>query len=118
MRVAFVLIVVGLSSLLAACVVTGWNPDVSNGYKAIQAYQKSEVVGHTDVVQRKKDVFDCGVLNYNEGNLDGAAQYPGMTVQQVMERRVNIDNCMKSKGYIIRSPIDCTNKGRPTGFCN
>lgn len=118
MRASFLLIAVGTSFLLTACVVSGWNPDTSNGYKAIQAYQKSEAVGHTDVVQRKKDAFDCGVLNYNEGSLDGAAQYPGMTIPQVIERRIRIDNCMKSKGYVIRSAINCTNRGRPTGLCN
>ncbi|TDB28234.1 hypothetical protein ATCM_11525 [Stenotrophomonas sp. ATCM1_4] len=104
--------------LLTACVVGGWNADTSNGYKVIQAYQKEGAIGHTDANQRRKDALDCGVLNYNEGSLDGSVQYPGMTIQQVMERRVRIDNCMKSKGYIIDDPVNCTSKGRPTGFCN
>lgn len=118
MKYLFRLIAFGLNFFLAACVVTGWNPDVSNGYKAIQAYQKRETIGHTDAIRRRQDAFDCGVINYNGGSLDGNALYPGMTDQQVTLRRVRIDNCMKSKGYIIDDPVNCTNKGRSTGFCN
>ncbi|TDB28233.1 hypothetical protein ATCM_11520 [Stenotrophomonas sp. ATCM1_4] len=118
MRILVALVSVGLGFSLTACVVSRWNPDVYNGYKAIQAYQKIETIGRTDSIQRKRDAFECGVMNYNEGNLDGNVVYPGMTTQQVMERRIRIGNCMKSKGYAIRSPEDCTNRGRPTGFCN
>ncbi|WOE32908.1 MULTISPECIES: hypothetical protein [unclassified Acinetobacter] len=108
--------------LLASCipirVVPKYNPDTYNGYKVIQAYQKKESIGHTDVEQRKRDVFECGVRNYNAGNLDLSAQFPDMKDEDIIPRRISIDNCMKKKGYIISNYESCTLKGKPTGFCN
>lgn len=89
-----------------------------NDYKVIQAYQKKESIGYTDIEQRKKDVLECGVRNYNGGNLDLSAQFPDMKNEDIIPRRVSIDNCMEKKGYIIHSYTHCTLKGKPTGFCN
>lgn len=89
-----------------------------NDYTAIQAYQKKESIGHTDVEQRKKDVLECGVRNYNGGNLDGNTRYPGMVSEDVTPRRISIYNCMEKKGYIIHSYTYCMNQGKSTGFCN
>lgn len=89
-----------------------------NDYKAIQAYQKRETIGHTDVEQRKKDALSCGVINYNDGNLDVNAQYPDMIDEDVTPRRLRIYACMENKGYIIHSPEKCIYKGKPSGFCN
>ena len=111
----FITLLVGT---LSACVVPGYNPDLYNGYKVIQSYQKKDTIGHTDPVQRKKDVFSCGVKNYMDGNLDLSVSYPGMTTDQVIARRIRIDDCIESKGYIYYGPSGCTNKGKPTGLCN
>ena len=59
-----------------------------NNYKVIQAYQKKYSIGHTDVEQRKKDVFACRVKNYNGGNLDGNVLYPDMTDEEGKPRRI------------------------------
>jgi hypothetical protein len=108
--------------ILTACipirVISKYNPDIYNGYKAIQAYQKKETIGHTDLQQREADIIECGVINLREGNLDLNTRYPNMTSDQVTIRHKNIDNCMKNKGYIIHSAEYCTNKGKPIGFCN
>lgn len=89
-----------------------------NNFKAIQAYQKKDTIGHTDVEQRKKDVLACGVRNYNEGNLDINVQQEDMVDADVTPRRLSIYNCMKDKGYIIRSLEQCISRGKPSGFCN
>lgn len=107
-----------LISCIPIRVVPKYNPDTYNGYKAIQAYQKKETIGYTDVEQRKKDVFACGVKNYNGGNLDSNTRYPDMASKDVTPRRIRIDNCMEERDYIIHSPGKCTIKGKPTGFCN
>lgn len=115
-------ILIFLSSLLVGCipirVIPKYNPDVYNDYKVIQAYQKKETIGHTDIKQREADLYACGVRNLFGGTLDLNTQYPEMTDSQVTERRISIDSCMKSKGYIINSRVHCTAKGKPTGFCN
>lgn len=121
MKIANVIILLStlvLVSCIPIRVVPKYNPDLYNGYKAIQAYQKKESIGHTDVEQRKKDAFECGVRNYNGGNLDLSAQFPDMTSEEVVPRRIRIDNCMKKKDYLIDSKENCTIKGKPTGFCN
>lgn len=108
--------------VLTACipirVISKYNPDTYNGYKLIQGYQKADTVGHTDVIKRESDMLACGVRNLMGGNLDLNTQYPDMTDSQVWPRHKKIDNCMKSKGYIIIGKKKCTNKGKPTGLCN
>ncbi len=87
--------------LLVSCimpVVGGMgDPDILNDYKVIQAWQQHNAVGHTDVEQRKKDVFACGVKNLMGGGLDLAVRYPGMNTERVITRMQRISNCMKSK---------------------
>lgn len=108
--------------VLTACipirVISKYNPDVYNGYKPIQAYQKKNSIGHTDPQQREKDVLACGVRNLMGGILDLNVGYDGMTAYQVVERHIRIDNCMENNGYLIKSTESCTRKGKPTGFCN
>lgn len=107
-----------LVSCIPIRVVPKYNPDLYNGYKLIQAYQKKDTIGHTDVEQRKKDAFACGVINYNGGNLDLNVVYPDQTFEQTDKRSKSVYNCMKDKGYIIGSRLECTNNGKPTGSCN
>ena len=117
-----IIFIIAIALFLNGCVpirvIPKYSPDTYNGYKVIQAYQKSDTIGHTDVEQRKRDVFSCGVINYNEGNLDSNALYPNMTDAEVTPRRIRIDNCMKNKGYVISNYESCTINGKPTGFCN
>lgn len=107
--------------LLNGCiprVVSKWDPDVYNGYTVIQGIQKVDTIGHTDVQQREADVLACGVKKLFGGTLDLSVRYPGMTTTQVKERMHRIYDCMKAKGYIIKTPTKCTEDGKPTGFCN
>lgn len=107
-----------LSSCVPIRVVSKWSPDVYNGYKVIQGFQKKDTIGHTDVEQRKQDLIDCGVINFFGGTLDLNNVYPNMTDKQLDERRERIYDCMEAKGYIFTSSINCTNNGVPTGLCN
>jgi len=117
-----IIFIIAIALFLNGCVpirvIPKYSPDTYNGYKAIQAYQKSDTIGHTDVEQRQQDAFACGVINYNNGNLDLSQNNPNLTIQQIIDRRIRIDNCMKKKGYIIDSKERCTINGKPTGFCN
>ncbi len=121
MRKTNILLLLGLFSILTACfmpVVPSRDPDVYNDYKVIQAWQKHDTVGRTDVEQRKKDVFACGVKKLMGGGLDLAVRYPGMNTEQVIARMRRISNCMKSKGYVYIGKEKCTKNGKPTGKCN
>ncbi|PVZ82319.1 hypothetical protein C9426_30200 [Serratia sp. S1B] len=117
-----IIFIIAIALFLNGCVpirvIPKYSPDTYNGYKVIQAYQKKDTIGYTDVEQRKKDAFACGVRNYFDGNLDLNQHYPEMTIQQIIDRRIRIDNCMENKGYIIHSKERCTINGKPTGFCN
>ncbi len=121
MKKTNVLLLLGLFSMLTACfmpVVSRWNPDLYNSYTTIQAWQKRDTVGHTNVEQRKKDFFECGVRKFFGGRLDLNTQYPEMTDKQADVRRKNIERCIKLKGYIYIGREKCTKNGKPTGKCN
>lgn len=118
MKIILSLIFVLLTGCLPIRVIPKYNPDVYNHFKTIQAIQKRDTIGHTDVRQREVDLYACGVRNLFDGNLDLNTQYPEMTDTQMDDRRNSIYTCIESKGYIIRDPINCTVKGKPNGFCN
>ncbi|MHA3060838.1 hypothetical protein ACX1N5_10525 [Acinetobacter sp. ANC 4636] len=118
-----IIFIIAIALFLNGCVpirvIPKYSPDTYNGYKVIQGYQKSDTIGHTDVEQRKQDVFACGVRNYFDGNLDIAQSYPDLTnIDKAIIRRDSIYKCLKNKGYVIHSPERCTVNGKPTGFCN
>ncbi len=121
MRKTNILLFLGLFSILTACfmpVVPSRDPDVYNDYKVIQAWQKHDAVGRTDVEQRKKDFKECGVRKFFGGRLDLNTQYPEMTDKQADERRDKIEKCIKLKGYFYIGKERCTRNGKPTGKCN
>lgn len=97
----------------------------------IQEYQKPETIGHTDVEQRKKDFFACGVKNYFNGNLDFNTCYEGMACYgvdrpdngEIDVRSQKIHDCIKKKGYRHIKYLDsegCINyaTNKLTGKCN
>lgn len=95
-------IIVLLSTLLlVSCipirVVPKYNPDIYNGYKVIQGFQKKEMIGNTNTIQREKDLKTCGVLNLRDGDLDLNVVYPNTTFDQTDERSKLVYNCMKKK---------------------
>lgn len=116
--IIFLLSTFYLASCIPIRVVPKYNPDIYNGYKVIQGFQKKEMIGNTNTIQREKDLKSCGVMNFRDGYLDLNVVYPNTTFDQTDERSKLVYNCMKRKGYIIYSPESCTLKGKPTGFCN
>ncbi len=107
---------------LTACmpVVLGFgDPDIYNRYTVIQTWQKPDTIGHTDAVQRKKDFLACGVKKFFGGTLDFNTRYPGMTSDQVDQRKAKMYQCIKAKGYISVGPTSqCTKNGVDLGKCN
>lgn len=89
-----------------------------NNFKTVQGFQKKESIGHTNIAQREKDLRECGVRNFFNGNLDLNTIYEGMDYQQVDQRSDHINNCMRVKGYKIYTRDECAQKGKSTGFCN
>lgn len=111
------------SFLLFACTpiiktVPGYDPDLRNGFKTVQAYQKTETIGYTDVEQRKKDFFDCGGKEYREGNLDMNVVYSDFSIEEADARSKKMYACFKNKGYVYIGTQSCTQGGRDLGVCN
>ncbi len=111
-----------MSIMLSGCipirVIPKYNPDIYLAPPAVQGYQKTNSIGHTDTEQRWKDLQACGVIDYNRGSLDLNASGPGETSQQVVQRRDKINGCMKEKGYVIYNRSKCINNKKLTGLCN
>lgn len=74
-------------------------------FPAIARYQKKDRIGHTNSMQRLKDVKSCGsdnnLINFSYGYK-------------------NFRECMELKGYIRFEPIECgyQNPKYNTGKCN
>ncbi|MGO3859013.1 MAG: hypothetical protein ACTJHL_07170 [Neisseriaceae bacterium] len=108
-------------TVLSGClirVVTPVNLDGQYYPPPVQGYQKKDSIGYTDPDRRWRDLQDCGVKQYNEGNLDVGASRAEETVKQVIARRDRIYQCMEVKGYVIYSPERCIKNRKPTGLCN
>lgn len=107
--------------ILSACVPlmpADKDPDIYNGYTAIQSYQKPESKGYTNVEQRRQDAAACGVRNGDKQLLEMNKPYPGLSVEQTRQLNHEAWMCMKSKGYEFLSPFSCTKYGKPLGVCN
>lgn len=85
---------------------------------AVQGFQKTDTIGHTDPEQRWKDLQACGVIDYDKGSLDLNASEPGETSLQVIARRDRIAGCMRNKGYVIYDTVRFFKNKKPTGLCN
>ena len=117
-KILLLSIIIMLNACIPLRVVSKWDPDIYNNYTVIQAIQKKETIGYTDIKQREIDLRTCGVKNFFNGTLDFNVRYPGMTSSEVTERSKKITNCMKEKGYIFDDRVNCTNNGKATGLCN
>ncbi|MGO3859015.1 MAG: hypothetical protein ACTJHL_07180 [Neisseriaceae bacterium] len=118
MKSWLVLMSIALSGCIPIRVIPKYNPDIYLVPPAVQGYQKTDTIGHTDTEQRWKDLQACGVRQYDEGRLDLNAFGPDDTTQQVIARRDRINGCMKAKGYVIYSNLRCVKNKKPTGLCN
>jgi len=115
------LLMLGLATLaLTGCVVATYDPSDYEYVPYIQTFQKAGQQGHTDPVQRKVDLQNCGVSKDNVENVrwNPSGGVPGESLQQSVDRARKLTNCMKSKGYIAYTYDHCGPLKAPTGLCN
>ena len=87
--------------------------------KTIQQWQKKDSIGHTDPEQRWKDFQECGVIKYNNGNLD-FYNYPGLDQKQNEIYTSRIFGCMRNKNYVYLEVNECQTESQTklNGKCN
>ncbi|EMH1277327.1 hypothetical protein V6A89_004341 [Enterobacter hormaechei] len=112
--------VLAVVMLLNGCVVADMDSSNYDYVPWIQLFQKRDASGQTNVVQRKADLYACGVnprtdLDDPYWSLNGS--YPGETSAQFNVRRDHILSCMKEKGYHVYGFSECGPRKAPTGLC-
>lgn len=108
---------------LTGCVVADMDSSNYDYFPYIQTFQKPQTMGHTDVQQRRIDLYDCGVerkysLNSWDEDFNRNQLQPGETLEQLTVRTTKVEGCMKSKGYVIRDFSVCGPRKKPSGLCN
>ncbi|WP_313449413.1 hypothetical protein [Atlantibacter hermannii] len=108
---------------LTGCVVADMDSTNYTSFPYVQAFQKPETPGHTNVQQRREDLYACGVsrrhsLNSWDESFKRNALQQGETIEQLSLRTRKIENCMKSKGYVMLDFAECGPLKKPTGMCN
>ncbi|MCT4706080.1 hypothetical protein MUA03_09220 [Enterobacteriaceae bacterium H16N7] len=106
---------------LTGCVVANMDSSDYNYVPYIQTFQKKETVGHTNINQRKEDLFACGVdkkTNLDDDTWGRGEGKPGESLQQVVTRAEKLEGCMEKKGYIVYGFDQCGPLKAPTGKCN
>lgn len=109
--------------LLTGCVVADMDSTNYTSFPYVQTFQKTETIGHTDVEQRRQDLYSCGVerrypLDSNDKSWLRNAIRKGETDTQFDDRVLRVERCMKQKGYTIFGFSDCGPLKKPTGLCN
>lgn len=112
-----------LSFSLYGCVVADMDSSNYSFPPYIQTFQKPQTFGHTDVQQRRKDLYACGVPNsYPLHSWDETfrrnSPADGESMEQHDERIFKIENCMKAKGYKMLDFGTCGPLKKPSGKCN
>ncbi|EPB4989571.1 hypothetical protein ACRN86_001532 [Enterobacter hormaechei] len=107
---------------LYGCVVADMDSSNYSFPPYVQTFQKPQSMGHTDVQQRRKDLYACGVSKsyplhswdetFRRNSLDGES------MEQHDERIFKLENCMKAKGYRMLDPGSCGPLKKPSGKCN
>lgn len=106
---------------LAGCVVADMDSSNYDFVPYVKTIQKTNSFGHTDPVQRKKDIYSCGVSkNINPDSDLWSRSYipPGETVEEHLKHIAQTENCLKQKGYILLDFRQCGPLKAPTGLCN
>ncbi|AUO63833.1 hypothetical protein WM46_03175 [Citrobacter freundii complex sp. CFNIH2] len=111
-----------LSFALYGCVVADMDSSNYRYPPYVQTFQKPQSMGHTDVQQRRKDLYACGVSKshplhswdetFRRNSLDGES------MEQHDERIFKLENCMEAKGYKIFDHSSCGPLKKPSGKCN
>ncbi|WP_194205670.1 hypothetical protein [Superficieibacter sp. 1612_C1] len=106
---------------LSGCVVADMDSSNYDFPPYIQTFQKQGQLGHTDTVQRKNDLYACGL----DRNTDPDSKLwrrnvalEGETMEQEDRRIASLEACMKNKGYVLLDPGRCGPLKAPTGMCN
>ncbi|WP_458043357.1 hypothetical protein [Phytobacter sp. AG2a] len=112
-----------LSFSLYGCVVADMDSSNYTSVPYIQTFQKPQTMGRTDVQQRRKDLYACGVpsshpLHSWDETFRRNSLVNGERLEQHDERIYKIENCMKAKGYTMLDFGTCGPLKKPSGKCN
>nr|WP_318381188.1 hypothetical protein [uncultured Enterobacter sp.] len=105
---------------LTGCVVADMDSSNYTYVPWIKLFQKPEASGLTNVAQRKKDLYACGVnpkANLDDPSWSLNGVYPGESDEHFTARRDHTLSCMKEKGYKIYGFAECGPLKKPTGLC-
>lgn len=108
---------------LTGCVVADMDSTNYTSFPYIQTFQKPETMGHTNVQKRRNDLYECGVnkklsLNSWDEKFRRNALQPGETIDQLITRTNKVEDCMKSKEYVLLDFGECGPLKKPSGLCN
>jgi hypothetical protein len=89
----------------------------------VQTFQNPQMMGHTNVQKRRNDLYECGVdrkfsLNSWDNKFIRNGVPPGETIAEHDARTKKIEDCMKSKGYVLLDFSECGPRKKPSGLCN
>ena len=107
---------------LTGCVVADMDSSNYDYVPYIQTIQNPRTPGHTNVQQRREDLYACGVdrkysLNSWDESFSRNRLLPGETIEQQDSRIQKIEDCMKSKGYVLWDYSQCGPRKKPSGMC-
>ncbi|WP_435955393.1 hypothetical protein [Dryocola sp. BD626] len=109
--------------LLTGCVVADMDSTNYAYFPYVQTFQKPATLGHTDVEQRRQDLYACGVdrkypLGSNDETWRRNTVVKGESDTQFDARVSGVESCMKDKGYVVLDWAQCGPLKKPTGRCN
>lgn len=111
----------GIIFLLSGCVVADMDSTNHTAVPYSWTFQKPATLGHTDRVQRKTDLYACGVdknIDVDSPSWGRGASWPGETTAQFFARTEKVEACMEGKGYVVLGFDQCGPLKAPTGQCN
>lgn len=110
---------ISLPSLLIGCVVSNSDSSDYDYVPYIQTFQKIDSIGHTDTVQRKYDLHNCGLSEkINPDQWVRNYTLPEMSEAEHDKQISEIESCMKHKRYVLLDFRRCGPLKAPTGLCN
>lgn len=112
-----------LSFALTGCVVADMNSSNYRYPPYIQTFQKPQNLGHTNVQQRRTDLYACGVsrsypLHSWDETFRRNSLVDGESMEQHDNRIFKLENCMETKGYRMLDSSSCGPLKKPSGKCN
>ncbi|WP_318364510.1 hypothetical protein [Enterobacter sp.] len=111
--------VAALALTLTGCVVADLDSSNFRHPPYAHTIQKPGQLGHTDVAQRTKDLYSCGLdKNIAPDDFSRNQLRPGETSEEHTKRIGKLESCMQSKGYILQDFDKCGPLKAPTGKCN